>query len=112
MALKNHPQEIKTHAQASAIPNVGPKMADKIMEIINEGSLQKVKEVCESEKLKILDLFSRVWGAGPKTADKWYEQGFRTLDDLVSVKVFDELFENQIRISGRRKKPSSASNSK
>ena len=48
----------------------------------------QVREVCDNEKMKVMDLFNRVWGAGPKTADKWYEQGLRTLDDLVNLNEF------------------------
>ncbi len=41
-ALKNHPRRVESREEAAAIPNVGSKMADKIMEIIEEGSLRKV----------------------------------------------------------------------
>ena len=34
-------------------------MADKIAEILNYGSLQKVKEVCSDEKTTVLELFNR-----------------------------------------------------
>ena len=34
-------------------------MADKIAEILNYGSLQKVKEVCADEKTTVLQLFNR-----------------------------------------------------
>ena len=35
--------------------------------------MRKVSEVCDSEKMRVLDLFTRVWGAGPSTAEQWYE---------------------------------------
>ena len=68
--------------QAASIPSVGAKMADKIWEIVEDGELRKVAEVCGSEKVQTLDLFNRVWGVGPTTAERWYEQGLRTLEDL------------------------------
>ena len=45
----------------------------QIAEIVEDGSLRKVSEVCDSEKMRVLDLFNRVWGAGPSTAEQWYQ---------------------------------------
>lgn len=81
-ALKRYPTEITCRDEAAKIPGVGGKMADKIMEILESGSLQKVSEVCGSERVQTVELFTRVWGAGPATAESWYQQGFRTLQDL------------------------------
>ena len=49
-------------------------MADKIVEILESGSLRKVGQVCESEKAQVINLFNRVWGAGPASAEMWYQQ--------------------------------------
>ena len=48
-----------TFLEAAKIRGVGEKMADKIAEILNYGSLQKVKEVCSDEKTTVLELFNR-----------------------------------------------------
>jgi len=51
---------------------------------------------------RTLDLFNRVWGAGPHAAERWYERGLRTLEDLrergqlnrqqaVGVRLFEDL---------------------
>ena len=73
-AIKRYPKAITTHAEASKIPGVGSKMADKIVEILESGSLEKVGQVCEGEKAKVINLFNRVWGAGPASAEAWYQQ--------------------------------------
>lgn len=94
--------------EAASIPGVGQKMADKVMEIVESGSLQKVDEVCNSEKMRTIDLFTRVWGAGPTAAGNWYEQGCRTLEDLnekahltrqqkVGLRLFHDLDERMSR---------------
>jgi len=73
---------ITTREQAVALPGIGKALADKIMEMLENGRIRKVDEVCSSEKVKVLSLFSDVWGAGPKTAQAWWDRGFRSLDDL------------------------------
>ncbi len=107
-AIKNFPREIKNRREAAQIPNVGEKMAEKIAEIIEDGSLRKVAEVCDSDKMRVLDLFNRVWGAGPSTAEQWYQKGLRTLKDVeergnptknqkVGLKYFEDLDERMDR---------------
>ena len=133
-ALKNCGKVIRTRDQAASLPGVGAKMADKgfsiittfkdvsrsvfkrnlflhaVMEIINEGSLRKVAEVCDNEKVRTLDLFTRIWGVGAKTAEGFWTAGKRTLDDLrandmeclnrqqkVGLRLFDDLDERMQR---------------
>lgn len=80
------------------------------MEILNEGSLRKVAEVCDSEKVRTLDLFTRIWGVGAKTAEGFWAAGKRTLDDLrandmeclnrqqkVGLRLFEDLDERMER---------------
>lgn len=103
-SIKSHGKNITSYEEAVALPGIGKKMAEKIIEIIETGKLQKVDEVCNSEKSKIINLFTKIWGVGPATAQSWYAQGFRTLEDLTSkanlskqqkigLKYFDELQE-------------------
>lgn len=73
--------------EASNIPGVGEKMAKKVMEIIESGKLSKVEEVYNDEKTEVLDRFCKIWGVGPNTAENWYRQGYRTLEDLTSKNV-------------------------
>ena len=64
--------------------------------------------MCDSEKMRVLDLFTRVWGAGPSTAEQWYQKGLRSLKDVeergnpnrhqkIGLKYFDELDERMER---------------
>lgn len=86
-AIRNFPRKITSRDQAVGIPGVGKRLADKVAEIIESGKLRKVTEVCEGEEAETLKLFIGVWGAGPTTAQSWYTQGFRTLEDLHSKAV-------------------------
>uniref|UniRef100_A0A8C2U9I5 DNA polymerase n=1 Tax=Coturnix japonica TaxID=93934 RepID=A0A8C2U9I5_COTJA len=65
---------------ACNIPGIGKRMAEKILEILESGHLRKLDHI--SESVPVLELFSNIWGAGVKTAQMWYQQGFRTLDDI------------------------------
>jgi len=107
-AIKRHPRPISGREEAAAIRGVGHKMADKIEEILASGKLQKVGEVCGDERAVTLDLFNRIWGVGPTTAESWYTQGFRSLQDLrqkaklsrqqqVGLRLFDDLDERMPR---------------
>uniref|UniRef100_A0A663EP03 DNA polymerase n=1 Tax=Aquila chrysaetos chrysaetos TaxID=223781 RepID=A0A663EP03_AQUCH len=66
--------------EACKIPGIGKRMAEKILEILESGHLRKLDHI--SESVPVLELFSHIWGAGVKTAQMWYQQGFRTLDDI------------------------------
>ncbi|KAG0711901.1 DNA polymerase lambda [Chionoecetes opilio] len=81
-AIKNYGKKITSREEALALPGIGGRLADKVAEILESGRLRKVAEVCEGEEAECLRLFLGVWGAGPNTAQAWYLQGFRTLEDL------------------------------
>ncbi|XP_059677041.1 DNA polymerase lambda [Gavia stellata] len=73
-------QKEQQQQEACKIPGIGKRMAEKILEILESGHLRKLDHI--SESVPVLELFSNIWGAGVKTAQMWYQQGFRTLDDI------------------------------
>ncbi|XP_053928275.1 DNA polymerase lambda isoform X2 [Cuculus canorus] len=79
-ALKSYHKPVTSYQEACKIPGIGKRMAEKILEILESGHLRKLDHI--SESVPVLELFSNVWGAGVKTAQMWYQQGFRTLDDI------------------------------
>ncbi|KAM6330402.1 DNA polymerase lambda isoform 5-T5 [Podargus strigoides] len=79
-ALKSYHKPVTSYQEACKIPGVGKRMAEKILEILESGHLRKLDHI--SESVPVLELFSNIWGAGVKTAQMWYQQGFRTLDDI------------------------------
>lgn len=84
MQLKRHPTVITTWEEARALPNIGKRLADKIWEIVQQGRLQKLEEFQSQENLVAQNLFTKIWGAGPSTAQKWVQQGFRSLEELAA----------------------------
>ncbi|NWW50133.1 DPOLL polymerase, partial [Pedionomus torquatus] len=79
-ALKSYHKPVTSYQEACKIPGIGKRMAEKVLEILESGHLRKLDHI--SESVPVLELFSNIWGAGVKTAQMWYQQGFRTLDDI------------------------------
>uniref|UniRef100_A0A2R5LF19 DNA polymerase lambda n=1 Tax=Ornithodoros turicata TaxID=34597 RepID=A0A2R5LF19_9ACAR len=83
-ALKSHPTEITSWEEAKALPNIGQRLADKIWEIVQQGKLRKLEQFQSQENVSALNLFNKIWGVGPATAERWVQQGCRSLDDIKS----------------------------
>ncbi|XP_074151486.1 DNA polymerase lambda [Sminthopsis crassicaudata] len=81
-ALKSFHKPVTSYQEACGIPGIGKRMAEKIMEIVESGHLRKLDHI--SDSVPVLELFSNIWGVGSKTAQMWYQQGFRTLEDIES----------------------------
>nr|WKN12661.1 PolL [Chaunax abei] len=79
-ALKSYHKPVTSYQEACLIPGIGKRMADKIDEIMESGHLRKIDYI--GEAVPVLELFTNIWGAGAKTARLWYQQGFRTLEDI------------------------------
>uniref|UniRef100_A0A8D0GXC7 DNA polymerase n=1 Tax=Sphenodon punctatus TaxID=8508 RepID=A0A8D0GXC7_SPHPU len=79
-ALKSYHKPLASYQEACQIPGIGNRMAEKIKEILESGHLRKLDHI--SESVPVLEAFSNIWGAGTKTAQMWYQQGLRSLDDV------------------------------
>ena len=74
--------EISSGSEAQQkLTGVGASIAKKIDEILTTGHL-RVVDGNDQEKQRILERFEQVWGAGPVTAQKWYQKGYRTIADI------------------------------
>lgn len=81
-ALRRQPNRIVTRTQARVITGIGPRLADKIEEIVFTNRLRRLENAnCSPEDL-ILQKFLGVYGAGVSQASRWVAQGYKTLDDL------------------------------
>ncbi|TNN71224.1 DNA polymerase lambda [Liparis tanakae] len=105
-ALKSYHKPITSYQEACQIPGIGKRMADKIDEIMESGHLRKLDHL--GEAASVLELFTNIWGAGTKTAQQWYQQGFRTLEDIrtkanlsntqkIGLKHYDDLLDRMPR---------------
>ncbi|KIK98285.1 hypothetical protein PAXRUDRAFT_824032 [Paxillus rubicundulus Ve08.2h10] len=80
-ALRNYPKPIRSFSQACSIRGVGEKTARKIMEIIETGSLRRIKYE-KTEDVEATKLFQGIYGVGRQTAFAWFASGLRNLDDV------------------------------
>lgn len=81
-AIRRCRHRIRSGEDARKLYGVGERIAAKIDEIVRTGQLRQVDHAVDCEEGRAMELFSKVWGAGPSTARKWIQAGWRTLDDL------------------------------
>ncbi|KAM3418337.1 DNA polymerase [Cercospora zeina] len=82
--LKNHPTKVTTKEEAGALPNIGPRLAEKIEEIAFTNRLRRLENAKAEPQDQILQTFMGVYGAGIKQASDWVNQGYQTLDELLA----------------------------
>lgn len=97
MSILNHKEKIKSGTQALALPGIGNSISEKIDEYLETGTLSIFETLFEEkeeeekkedeEKINILMLFKKIHGVGDVMANKWYDDGYRTLKDLEKVKM-------------------------
>ncbi|KAG9249657.1 uncharacterized protein F5Z01DRAFT_668554 [Emericellopsis atlantica] len=80
--LKRQDVRITTEQEALRLPGVGPRLAQKIEEIVTTDRLRRLEYAEDDPMGKVLQLFMGIYGVGNKQAQQWIAQGFRTLDDL------------------------------
>jgi DNA polymerase/3'-5' exonuclease PolX len=81
-AIKRCRRRIVNADEARQLYGVGDRIATKIDEIIRTGQLRQADHAADCEEGRSVELFSKVWGAGPATVRRWFAAGYRTLDDL------------------------------
>ena len=83
-ALRKQSRKITTATEAFAIPFIGKRLADKIEEIVWTNRLRRLENTSSEPNDGVLQLFMKIYGVGLKQATKWVDQGYRTIDDLLS----------------------------
>eukprot|EP00878_Enallax_costatus_P015250 GHUV01015968.1.p1 GENE.GHUV01015968.1~~GHUV01015968.1.p1 ORF type:complete len:808 (+),score=308.86 GHUV01015968.1:556-2979(+) len=86
---------------------LGDKTTDKLLEILQTGKLRRNDEVAGSERHRVMALFMGVWGVAECTAEKWFQAGCKSVQDVrdkidhltaqqrVGLKFYDD-FEQRI----------------
>ncbi|KAN0041484.1 hypothetical protein ACTFIV_004025 [Dictyostelium citrinum] len=85
-SIRAHPKEITSGIEAQKLDGVGKKIAKKIQEIIDTGELKKLNNQLKDETLTSIGEISKVSGIGPKAAQKFYDEGIKSIKDLEKIK--------------------------
>lgn len=80
--LKALPSPVTTLSQLQGLPQPGEHSSRVVQELLEHGVCEEVETVRSSERYQTMKLFTQVFGVGVRTADRWYREGLRTLDDL------------------------------
>ncbi|KAK1334703.1 hypothetical protein QTO34_004269 [Cnephaeus nilssonii] len=80
--LKALPCPITALSQLQGLPHFGEHSCRVIQELLEHGVCEEVERVQRSERYQSMKLFTRIFGVGVRTADQWYREGLRTLDDV------------------------------
>ncbi|KAL3149104.1 hypothetical protein ABBQ32_001946 [Trebouxia sp. C0010 RCD-2024] len=99
--LTNLCKPLVTEAEVAAL-TMGARSKDKVLEIIQTGTLRRNEMMADDEEQQIKQMFLKVWGAAEATCQRWYNAGCRTLDDIrarsdlteqqvIGLKYFDDM---------------------
>ncbi|PNJ23978.1 POLM isoform 15 [Pongo abelii] len=80
--LKALPSPVTTLSQLQGLPHLGEHSSRVVQELLEHGVCEEVERVRRSERYQTMKLFTQIFGVGVRTADRWYREGLRTLDDL------------------------------
>ena len=86
--LRNIKIPIMSGAQAEKLPGIGSSIGKKIDEILKTGGLRVVDSQApgdlrrKRERRETISLFKTIWGVGDAQANKWYKQGYRSLEEI------------------------------
>lgn len=89
-AIRSIPFKITDISQLKGIRGIGPKVTEKIQEFLSCGKIRVVEEKRKkledtshlTEKEKVVLMFQKIWGIGPKKAEKLYDEGITSLKML------------------------------
>lgn len=81
-SLKCVPWALSSVNDVDGLPFFGPRVCAVIAEFFATGANQEVAALDEDERLRVLDMASRVYGIGFVTARRLFDKGVRDLDDV------------------------------
>lgn len=79
-AVRSYPKRIESYQEAVGIPGIGPSIASKIQEYLNTGTTSEIAPL--DERNRVIEEFKQLHGVGNVIANKWYDMGYRRLQDV------------------------------
>jgi len=97
--LKQHPGPISTYEDVAHFKGMGPKIEQKIRELLATGSLAAAERAKAAYPIQALHELQRCYGIGPTKARELTEQGITTIDALrAAVEVTPRLLTDAQRV--------------
>lgn len=107
-ALRNQKTQISLASEAVKICGIGARLAQKLEEIVTTGRLERLNDAQHDEASKVISTLVNIHGVGVKTAQKWYHQGVRSLEDAlkrpdlsetqkIGIKKYDDFIQRMPR---------------
>ncbi|KAI0157293.1 hypothetical protein GGR57DRAFT_62334 [Xylariaceae sp. FL1272] len=82
-AVAAYPHLLSSPIEVARLPGCSSKIAALWQQWKSNGYLDEVEEAASDSRLKVLLLFYEIWGVAAKTANDFYNKGWRDLDDIV-----------------------------
>jgi DNA ligase (NAD+) len=76
--ILRYPNSITSVQQLEGLPGIGPTIMDKLKEFVETGTLR----ILEQEKNNPINIFTDVYGIGPKKAEELVKTGIKTITEL------------------------------
>jgi len=83
--IRNYPDRITSGREARKnIKGIGESVSRDIDEFLATGHTTRLQqlEASHAERSRVIELFESIFGIGPVLANRFYNQGYRTLEDL------------------------------
>lgn len=95
--IERSPNQISSGKDARKLRGIGPKISTYIDTILTNKTIPELAEVKQitstrpfgklpnQSRHEVIQLFSTIDRVGPVTAGKWYDQGYRTIEELIAA---------------------------
>ena len=80
--LKSIDFDIIDAKQLEGLPALGEGIIKKIREFIADGTIKRFEFIDTDPRTQTIQLLEGVWGLGPRGAEKLYQKGIKSIEDL------------------------------
>ena len=83
--IKGYAKPITDPKQMDEIPFIGDGIKKKVKEFMEAGKITIVETLKADPKLSVISDFEKIWGVGPVAAQKLYQKGVRSVEELRDI---------------------------
>ncbi len=95
-SIKQLSTDITSGKDATLIKGIGKRIGFKIQEIIDTGDLHQASRLAQSDENESIEMFTSIWGVGPRKAKELWDGGARDISDLHRQQYIQLLTYNQL----------------